>query len=155
MSDERKPPPRFRRPSELLDDEVVEIPPDGVSGRYPPPRPQEPFSKLVPTQAEQLREVLSTQRKMALQLDGFGQLINRRFDLFHEELALQRMSLEAVEGLVKGNHAPRLDKVETTLGQKAARGGGIAALILVAAPMLAEALPKYAAVFDGIAGLFR
>jgi hypothetical protein len=45
--------------------------------------------------------------------------------------------------------------VEATLGQKAARSGGIAALILVAAPMLAEALPKYAAVFETIAGLFR
>jgi len=141
MTDERKPPPRFRRPSELLDDEVVEIPPA-------PPRPQEPFSRLVPTQAEQLREVLATQRKMALQLDGFGQAMNRRFDIFHEELAMLRST-------VMESHAPRIEKVETTLGQKAARGGGIAALILVAAPMLAEALPKYAAVFETIAGLFR
>jgi len=147
MTDERKPPPRFRRPSELRDDEVVEIPPAGIAGREWPPRP-EPFQKLAQTPAELVREVRDTQRKMALQLDGFGQAMNRRFDLFHEELAMLRQT-------VTESHAPRLEKVEATLGQKAAKGGSIAALILVAAPLLAEALPKYASVFETIAGLFR
>jgi hypothetical protein len=138
MTDERKPPPRFRRPSELLDDEVVEIPPA-------PPRPQEPFSRLVPTQAEQLREVLATQRKMALQLDGFGQAMNRRFDLFHEELAMLRST-------VTESHGPRLEKVEASLGQKVAKGGGIVGLVLVAAPLLADALPRYRALIEALVG---
>lgn len=148
MSDERKPPPRFRRPSELLDDEVVEIPPAGVSARHAPPRPLEPFAKIAQTQGDKLDRVLETQRKMALQMDGFGQAMNRRFDIFHEELAMLRSTVLA-------DHGPRIGKVEKTLGQKAAKGGSIVALVLVVAPMLADALPKYRGVFDAIAGLFQ
>jgi hypothetical protein len=141
VTEERKPPPRFRRPSELKDDEVVEIPPV-------PPRPKEPFTKLAPTPAEMMREVRDTQRKMALQLDGFGQAMNRRFDIFHEELAMLRTTVLA-------DHAPRLGKVESTLGQRAAKGGGIVALVLLAAAVLADALPKYRWLFDAIAGAFQ
>jgi hypothetical protein len=148
MTDERKPPPRFRRPSELSDDEIVEIPPAGVSGRYLPPRPNEPFQKLAQTPAELVREVRDTQRKMALQLDGFGQAMNRRFDIFHEELAMLRQT-------VTESHAPRLEKVEATLGQKAAKGGGIVAIVLLAAPMLADAVPKYRWLFEAIAGALQ
>jgi len=148
MTDERKPPPRFRRPSELLDDEIVEIPPAGISGRYLPPRPNEPFQKLAQTPAELVREVRDTQRKMALQLDGFGQAMNRRFYIFHEELAMLRQT-------VTESHAPRLEKVEATLGQKVAKRGGVVAAILVLAPMLADALPKYRSVIETIAGLFQ
>jgi hypothetical protein len=148
MSDERKPP---RRPRELLDDEVVE-----VSGPGRPPRPaREPFAKLVQTPAETVREVLAVQRKMSLQLDGFGQLINRRFDLFHEELALQRADIATIREIVTGNHAPRIDKVEATLGQKVAKRGSVVALVLVVAPLVAEALPKYRSVIETIAGLFQ
>lgn len=143
MSDERKPPPRFRRPSELLDDEVVEIP-----ERQLPPRPHEPFAKVGQTQGDKLDRVLETQRKMALQMDGFGQAMNRRFDIFHEELAMLRST-------VMESHAPRIEKVEKTIGQKAAKGGSIVALLLVVAPILADALPKYRGVFDAIAGLFQ
>ena len=150
MTEERKPPPRFRRPSELLDDEVVEIPPE-TERSFPRVRP-EPFSRLVQTPAEQSREVLATQRKMALQLDGFGQTMNRRFDLFHEELALQRADLVVVRNLVTADHEQRLGKVEKTLGQKAAKGGGILGIVLIAAPLLAEALPKYRALIESIVG---
>lgn len=145
MTEERKPPPR--RPRDLSDDEVVEVP---ETERYPriPPRPREPFAKLVQTPAEELREVLVIQRKMALQLDGFGQTMNRRFELFHEELALLRST-------VVESHAPRIEKVEASLGQKAAKGGGILALVLLAAPMLADALPKYRWLFEAIAGAFQ
>lgn len=153
MADERKPPPRFRRPSELKDDEVVEVPPE-TERSYPRARP-EPFNKLVQTPAETTREVLAVQRKMALQLDGFGQAMNRRFDLFHEELALQRADLAAVREVVTSDHGPRIGKVETTLGQKAARGGGIVAIILLAGPMLADALPKYRGLIDAIVGAFQ
>jgi hypothetical protein len=140
MTDERKPPPRFRRPSELLDDEVFEVPPETERS---PPRAREPFNKLVQTPAETVREVLAVQRKMALQLDGFGQSMNRRFDIFHEELAMLRTT-------VTENHAPRLEKVEATMGQKVAKGGGIVGIIIVALPLLAEVLPKWASVFESI-----
>lgn len=150
MTDERKPPPRFRRPSELLDDEVVEIPPE-TERSFPRVRP-EPFNRLVQTPAEQSREVLATQRKMALQLDGFGQTMNRRFDLFHEELALQRADLVVVRNLVTADHEQRLGKVEKTLGQKAVKGGGILGIVLLIAPLLAEALPKYRALIESLVG---
>jgi hypothetical protein len=89
------------------------------------------------------RIVVENQSKMAVQLDGFGVTVNQRFDIFHEELALLRQT-------VTGDHAPRLDKVELTLGQKAARGGAGLAMSLVVLPMLAEALPKYAHVINKI-----
>lgn len=124
MTDER--PPRRPLPP-MRDDEIVEIPPTGVSGRYDPPRPREPFTRLVQTPAETTREVLALQRKMALQLDGFGQLVNRRFELFHEELALQGAKLTELITLVKTDHAPRLEKVEKTAAEKAKAAGAIAA----------------------------
>ena len=92
--------------------------------------------------------VLGVQRKLALQLDGLGQTVNQRFDLFHEELALLRAT-------VVGDHAPRLEAAEKTLGQKAAKGGGILAIVVIALPMLAEALPKYAHVFETILGVLQ
>lgn len=157
MTDERRPPPR--RPVDLKDDEVVEIPPLGSSARL---SPREPFSRLVKTPGETMSEVLAVQRKMALQLDGFGQGMNRRFDLFHEELALQRAEMsdaraavDRLHTLVMADHAPRIDKVEETLGHKTARRGGIAAIVLVVAPMLAEAIPKYATLFEAIGGAFQ
>lgn len=157
MSDE----PRRPRwpPRTLSDDEIVEVPPTErvpVNPReYPPPRPREPFAKLVRTQGEAIDEILSVQRKMALQMDGFGGMMNRRFDLFHEELALQRTSIDSIEQLVRGNHAPRLDKVESTLGQKVAKGGGIVGLLIVALPLLSEVLPKWASVFERIGALLQ
>lgn len=144
MSDERKKPPP----------------------RPPFPRPVEPFKNLTePSHVETAatvqgiagkldevlashRDILGRQRQMSLQLDGFGQTINSRFDVFHEELAMLRAT-------VLGDHAPRLGKVESSLGAKAAKGGGIVALLVVALPMLAEALPKYRHVFETIAGLFQ
>lgn len=151
MADERKPPPRFRRPSELKDDEVVEIPPaPGTERSFP--RAREPFNKLVQTPAETVREVLAVQRKLALQLDGLGQAMNRRFDIFHEELALQRADTAAVRAIVEADHGPRIEKAEKTLGQKAARGGGIVGILLLAGPMLADALPKYRALIESILG---
>jgi len=146
--------PRFPRPSELKDDEVVEIPPTERVPRLPPPR-GEPFKKLVQTQSDTIAEILSIQRKMALQLDGFGGMMNRRFDLFHEELALQRSSIDAVEKLVKQDHAPRIEKVETTLGHKVAKGGGILGIAIVALPLLSDVLPKWKGLFDAILEALR
>lgn len=173
MSEPRKPPPRFPRP--VRDEpEVTRVEEDPIplTERFPvippPPRPIEPFRKLdgrppsyVEFQAQlgdfsqKLEAVISTeaavlgnQRKLALQMDGLGVAVNARFDLFHEELALLRAT-------VTGDHAPRLETVERSLGQKAARGGGIVAIIAIALPMLADALPKYRDLFDAIAGAFR
>jgi hypothetical protein len=147
MTDEPKKPPRFRRPSELRDDEVVEVPP---TERVPllPPRGSEPFAKIARGQSEMLSEVLATQRKMALQLDGFGQAMNRRFDIFHEELAMLRTTVHA-------DHAPRIDKVELTMGQKAARGGGLLGIVIVALPLLSDVLPKWKGLFDAILGALQ
>lgn len=146
MSDEK--PPRFRRPPrELRDDEVVEV--ESTERAALPAVPRvEPFAKIARGQTEMMHEVLATQRKMALQLDGFGQLINRRLDLFHEELSLLRAT-------VTGDHAPRLNQVESTLAQKMGKGARIGAIVLVAAPLLADALPKYRSVIEAIAGAFQ
>lgn len=146
MTDEHKP-PRFRRPSELRDDEVVEVPPADPLPLLQPPR-HEPFAKIARGQTEMMHEVLAVQRKMALQLDGFGQLMNRRFDLFHEELSMLRATVLA-------NHEPRLGKVESSLAQKMGKGARIGAVILVAAPLLADALPKYRSVIEAVAGVFQ
>lgn len=142
----------------MTDDGRVKPPP-----RPPYLRPAEPFKKLTETSHVEVgaaqkdilarldevlashREILSTQRRMALQLDGYGSTMNQRFDVFHEELAMLRAT-------VLGDHAPRIGKVETTLGHKVAKGGGIVGLILVAAPMLVEALPKYRALIEAIVG---
>lgn len=133
-----------------------------------PPPPREPFKRLDGRQpsyvefqaqlgdfSQKLEAVISSeaavlgvQRKMALQLDGLGQTVNTRFDLFHEELALLRAT-------VVGDHAPRIEAAEKTLGQKAAKGGGILAIVLIALPMLGEALPKYAHVFETILGVLK
>lgn len=174
MTDPRKPkppPPRFPRPvSDAPEVTRVEEDPVPLTERLPmiPPPPREPFKRLDGRQpsyvefqaqlgdfAQKLEGVISTeaavlgnQRKLALQMDGLGTTVNARFDLFHEELALLRAT-------VTGDHAPRLDKVERTIGQKAARGGGILAIIAIALPMLADALPKYRNVFETIAGAFQ
>lgn len=134
--------------------------------RPPYPRPVEPFKHLTePSHVEvgaaqrdivsrldevlaSHREILKTQRNMALQLDGYGSQLNQRFDVFHEELAMLRATVLA-------DHEPRLGKVEQSLGQRAAKGGGIVAIVLLAGPMLAEALPKYRSVIETIIGLFQ
>ena len=148
MTDERPPrPPRRPLPS-LRDDEVVFIPPAPDTERSGPRKLPDVFSKLVQTPSEQMREIVATQRKMALQLDGFGQAMNRRFDLFHEELAMLRTT-------VTESHEPRLGKMEATLGQKMARGGGIVGVIIVALPLLSEVLPKWKGLFDSILGALQ
>lgn len=178
MSDPRKPPPRFPRPVPPRDDEPevtrVEEDPVPLTQRLPamlPPAPRvppEPFRKLDGRQpsyvefqaqlgdfSQKLEAVISSeaavlgvQRKMAVQLDGLQTTVNQRFDIFHRELALLRET-------VTGDHEGRIETVERTLGQKAARGGGILAIIAIALPMLADALPKYRHIFDAIAGAFR
>ncbi|HEY3494164.1 MAG TPA: hypothetical protein VGK73_05740 [Polyangiaceae bacterium] len=175
MSDPRKPPPRFPRLPPRDEPEVTRVEEDPVPNTerlpqiHPPPRvPTEPFRLLsgrppsyVEFQAQlgdfsqKLEAVISSeaavlgvQRKMAIQIDGLGQTVNQRFDLFHEELALLRAT-------VVGDHAPRLEAAEKTLGQKAAKGGGILAIVVIALPMLAEALPKYAHVFETILGVLQ
>jgi hypothetical protein len=176
---EGRPPPRFPRPlgrgilpPRQGDPEVTRVEEDQVPPTErlpvipPPPRvPTEPFKLLPGRQASYVEfqaqlgdfsqkleavisseaAVLGVQRKMALQLDGLGVAVNTRFDIFHEELALLRAQ-------VVGDHGPRLDKVESTVGQKVAKGGGIVGIVLLALPMLAEALPKYRHIFEAIFG---
>lgn len=159
MSDDRKRPPVRPPPREAGDDEVVEIPPTQRYGR------PEPFRRVAATPADVVarfdeviashREVLATQRKLALQLDGFGAAMNGRFDVLHGEVALLRHGHDELLALVSSNHGPRLEKVETTLGQKVARGGGIVGLLIVALPMLADALPKYRALFEALGGALQ
>jgi hypothetical protein len=171
MTDERKP-PRFPLPPS--DDDVVEIPPTQRTRA-----PREPFRNLAAEQkaADQktIGEVLTIQRKMSLQLDGFGQVINRRFELFHQELAFQRadstatrVTVDKLYSLVTGDHAPRLDGVEAevkklTPKQKAKLAGVIAAklgagggvLLLLVGPALralAKLYPQYGDLIEGILG---
>lgn len=99
--------------------------------------------------------VLATQRKMALQLDGFQNGLNGRFDVFHQELAMLRAT-------VTGDHAPRLDAVEkATVGQRmkvgAILGGKYAAYLTLAAVVLraaGKAFPEFGQAIEGFLGAF-
>jgi hypothetical protein len=145
VTEERKPP---RYPELVRVHEDDSPPTDRVPLPMPPPQRLglKPIQGRGPSYVEiaaaisatqqQLASMASMQNKMARQLDGHGVTINQRFDVFHQELAMLRAT-------VLGDHAPRLDKVEQSTGAKVARGGGIGALILILAPMLADALPKY------------
>lgn len=153
MTDERKrPPPRFPRPPSP-DDEIAYVPPDTErSGAKPMPQ-AEPFKLLTaPKWAVALEkkfdDVYKRQKQMALQLDGYGSQMHERFDVFHKELAMLR-------AVVTGDHAPRITKVETTLGHKVAKGGGIVGIILVALPLLSEVLPKWASLFEQIGAFLQ
>jgi hypothetical protein len=167
---EEKPPRRwFPRP---VDDELVRVdedPPAPPTQRLPiiPPAPRppsEPFQLLrgKPTLMDlgnqlqglsaQLTGVVARQDKMALQADHLGSIVNQRFDVFHSELALLRHDQTELLNFVTSNHGPRIEKVESTLGQKAAKGGGILAIVALALPMLAEALPKYRHLLEVIGG---
>jgi hypothetical protein len=172
MNDKPRWPPRFPRPRDdepkvtRVDEDPIPLT-ERVATMLPPP-PREPFKRLdgrqpsyvefsaalqdfqqrVASIATSQDAVLGTQRKLALQMDGLNSTINQRFNIFHEELAMLRQT-------VTGDHAPRIDKVETTLGQKAAKGGGILAVVLLVLPMLAEALPKYAHIFDSLLGVLQ
>lgn len=172
MTDEKPPRRWFPRP---VDDEIARVdedPPVPPTQRLPmippPPRtPTEPFQLLrgKPTLLDlsnqlqglsaQLTGVVGRQDKMALQTDHLGSIVNQRFDVFHSELALMRHDLTELLAVVTTNHAPRIEKVESTLGQKAAKGGGIVAIIALALPMLAEALPKYRHLIEVIAGALQ
>ena len=164
MSEERPPrPPRVPRPAPG-DDDIVHIEDDGPSTEklrpkfvVPVGRPASIAEAVLQLSALQQQtsaiavsqtKLLELQRKMALQQDGFQTAVNGRFDVFHQELAMLRAT-------VTGDHGPRLAKAEATLGQKAAKGGGAVALILLAGPMLAEALPKYKWLIDTIVGVFQ
>jgi hypothetical protein len=172
VTDEPRKPPRFPLPPR--DEDVVEIPPTLRTGR--PPAPREPFRNLAQEQKAEERktigEVLTIQRKMSLQLDGFGQVINRRFELFHQELALQsadgaatRQTVEKLHALVTGDHGPRLEAVEQkTSAQKAkaaavitARFGAWGSLALLAGGFalraLAKLYPQYGELIEGLTGL--
>jgi hypothetical protein len=169
--------PRFPRPAPppFVEPEVTRVEEDPVpltKRAFSPPAAKpdaEPFKMLTGRQpsyvefSAQLRDfsvkmegilsseaaVLGVQRKLAQQMDGLTVTVNTRFNIFHEELALLRQT-------VTGDHAPRLETVEKTLGQKAqtaAKGGGIAAILLIALPMLADALPKYRHIIETILGL--
>jgi hypothetical protein len=133
MSDPKKPPPRFPRPS---DPEVVRVTEDETPATERVPLPLPPPQQLPAAKPVELRlhrgressyvelsaqisatqqtlasvaasqtEVLAVQRKTALQVDGLGRAMNERFNIFHKELAILRAR-------VLGDHAPRLDAAE-------------------------------------------
>lgn len=184
MTDERRP-PRFPRRPPPLDIDVLRVDEDppltNRSSTIIPPAPRapaEPF-KLIggrpPSYVEfqaQLGEftqklegvlssqaaVLGVQRKMALQLDGFGTTVNERFDVFHKELALLRVTVTV-------DHAPRLEGVEKgveevkelTRAQKAGaaalttgKWGGYLVLAGLVARAIGKMFPQYQALIDGL-----
>jgi hypothetical protein len=160
----KRKPPRFPRPVKHEDD--TEPPPtERVPVLPPPPRtPREPFrlltvdevprpSWLIPADfREQIQkilaghnQILTTQRNMALQLDGYGKAVNERFNIFHQELALLRAMVVESDG--------RLDKVELTLAQKATAVGGAltkGAALTFLGGIITEYWPQYARFIAGI-----
>lgn len=152
-------PPRRPPPRRDGDDELVELP-------VRPIAPREPFAKLAKTQTETIADILALQRKMSLQMDGFGQLVNARFDIFHRELAMLRAT-------VVGDHEPRIGQSEKAIAetkqevakltpqQKAkvaavitAKVGGWGTIALVVGGAALRALgklyPEYGELIDGI-----
>jgi hypothetical protein len=174
------PPPRFPRPG---DPELVRITEDKAADteRLPiippaPPVPREPFAprvingrpaSYVEFQAQlsdfsmKLEAVISSeaavlgvQRKMALQLDGLGQTVNQRFDLFHKELAMLRARVTGTEQEVKKLTPGEKAKLGMLITAKLGAAG--AGLLLVAGPLLralAKAYPDYAHLIDAILGM--
>jgi hypothetical protein len=128
------PPPRVpREPFRALD--------GGRSERTPAP-PRMPTLGLIQSD---IAKILATQRKMAVQLDGFGTTVNSRFDLFHEELALLRAT-------VTQDHAPRITRIERA--KQFAHGGARAAVATLAGGILAELWPQYEALIKRAIGVF-
>lgn len=167
MSDEgKRKPPRFPRPTDIERGPETER-----SGFIPPPprTPREPFrllsvdeapraSWLIPAEfRDQIQKLLAGhnqilvhQRKMAQQLDGYGVVVNERFDVFHRELAMLR-------ALVAKNDE-RLDGVERTLGQKVVAVGGAVgkgAVYTLLGGLLVKVFPEYAELIGGLLGLLR
>lgn len=127
----------------------------------PPPRvPREPFRALdggrterakpptVPTLGvikSDVEKILATQRRMAIQLDGFGSTVNARFNLFHEELALLRAT-------VTQSHEPRITRIERA--KQIANGGARTAAATLFGGILAELWPQYEGLIHKLLGLF-
>lgn len=186
MTDDSKPPRlpwRITRDITAADDEVY-VPPAPDTERLPlippaPKAPKEPF-KLLPGRApsyvefaaivkhvneslddnrQRLTDVLSTQRKMALQQDGLIQTVNRRFDIFHEELSMLRQ-------VVSVDHGPRITAAEkgvaeakASVGDKVRHGsivagkyGGLVLALALGARAIGKQFPEYYDVIDGVLG---
>lgn len=187
MSDEKPPPRKPPLPHRVIrdisqDSEEIYIPPAPETERLPVmPRPSktprlemmpgrppsyiefaaslEGFKTQVGSVSEQMAIVLATQRKMAVQLDGYGTTVNQRFDIFHKELAMLRAT-------VTGDHAPRLDEVEgevqkVSKAQQARQamviGGKYAAYataVAVIARLAGKAFPQFGEAIEGVLGVF-
>lgn len=161
MTEERKPPPRVVTRDVSFDPDEIYIPPAPDTERVPQmipksprlPRTHEPFQLLkgreasyveLSAQISEVRqltsETLAVQRKMVLQTDHLGQVINQRFNIFHEELSLLRATVVA-------DHGPRLDKVELSLTDKVKATGSVlgkASMFTLLGGILTEAFPQYA-----------
>ncbi len=182
MTDELKRPPlpwRVTRDISGKGDDEVYVPPAPDTERLPniPPAPRvpaEPFRLLkgrAPSYVEfaaivshveqglienrqRLIDVLSTQRKMSLQVDGMQAGMNQRFDIFHEELSLLRQT-------VSGDHAPRIGVVEKQvekglnprkLAFDAGKYTGLVVLLALGARAVGKQFPQYYDVIDGVLG---
>jgi hypothetical protein len=161
VTEERKPPPRVVTRDISFDPDEIYVPPAPDTERVPQmipkaprlPRTHEPFQLLkgressyaeLSAQISEVRqlthETLAVQRKMVLQSDHLGQIVNRRFDLFHEELSMLRAT-------VTGDHGPRLAQVELSLGEKVKATGSVlgkGAVFTLLGGVLTEAFPQYA-----------
>ncbi len=182
MKPPRRPPPRFVRPDDEPDVVRVEedppdtdkIPlplpgsrklPDKVPVRFDVHKGRQPsyveLAASLGTVHETLGKVmalaqatLDTQRKMALQTDHLGVIVNQRFDVFHKELSMLR-------AVVTGDHAPRLEAVEKTAGQKAKLaamvGGKYTGLAIGGAFLLraiGKAYPEFGLAIEGLLSVF-
>lgn len=170
MTEERKPPLPRTVTRDIGDPDEVYIPAPDTERSAPrmpiipkaPRLPHEPFKLLkgrepsyveLSAQVGEVRqlahEVLAVQRKTNLQIDHIGSVVNQRFDLFHQELALLRAT-------VTGDHAPRLKAVELTLGQKVKAGSlavGKGAAYTLIGGILTQAFPQYAHLIGQLLGL--
>lgn len=164
MDERRKPP----APSD--DDEVVFVPETRPSPPRLPQYNRPALGARIPEALEMLAKrleaveqqghaalaaqvnTLTLQRKLALQLNGFGVTINERFDIFHRELAMLRAT-------VTGDHAPRIADMEKKLTPKQAAliGGkytGVALLLGLVARAAGKVWPQFNETIESVLGVF-
>lgn len=125
----------------------------------PPRRDARPVVRAV-TASEMLDERMAEMQKhlsqMSLQQDHLGSIVNSRFDILHEELALTRhdvaetaKAVEELREMVKDNHEPRLQKVEHSVAQKVRVGGTYGGLVLIGS-IVTELFPQWGSLIRAV-----
>lgn len=105
----------------------------------------EPFLEVeetTPGRGPTGRELAEQIRQLSIQVSNLAS---------HQSFTNQRV--DEIHRFLLTDTNPRLTQVEQSLGAKLAKKGSVAAIAVVAMPLLAEALPKYKHLFDAVLNL--